>query len=66
MQTCDRDESCQSESLHAIAIWNVPLNVCGSVTETSQLEIFKYASLGDLNFGVRLMNWASCGVSNMD
>jgi len=64
LQTCTRDDSFQSEGLHAITNMSLPPDINGSVTRTSHLEKARRACSCVLNFGVRLINWVSCGVSN--
>jgi hypothetical protein len=59
LQTCSMDESCQPGSLHDIAIWRVP-GEGATTAESSQNSTVasRFPSLG-----VRLMIWASRGVS---
>jgi hypothetical protein len=53
------DESCQSGSLHEIAISRV-LVQAGSPTR-AKLSVNCTIASGFLSLGVRLMKWASCG-----
>jgi hypothetical protein len=63
-------KSCQSDSLHEISNWITLLDDArGSVIRTycsdgKRAHVLHRVS-GVLRFGVRLMNWTSCGVSTM-
>ena len=65
LQTCARDESCQSDCLHDVPKWSLPSNVCGSVIQTPESEKTTRASSCALNFGARPMNWVTWGVLNI-
>ena len=67
VQTCSRDESCHSDVVHGICTPSLPESgVCdGNVTEMALELNAIWPSSGALSVGLRLMNWRSCGVSNM-
>jgi len=68
VQTCSRDEICHSDAVHGIftpstTLWS---DVCDRNSTIMALElnaIWPFSSA--LSVGLRLMNWKSCGVSNM-
>ena len=67
VQTCATDESCHSDTVHEICTLSILLSdVCdGNLTIMAlELNITRPFS-GALSVGLRLMNWKSCGVSNM-
>ena len=65
VQTCSRDESCQSDSLHETFTSSSPQpDVCDEKLTLAAPTSNAIWALSSFNFGVRLINWMKCGVSN--
>jgi hypothetical protein len=67
VQTCSRDESCHSDAVHGISTLSTRQSDVGDENSTNTalgLNVIRPAS-GALSVGFRLMNWKSCGVSNV-